>query len=79
MSKNNKSDFTDKEFVEIINKCQTMAQAAKMLGMAYFSFIRKVKAFNCYKPNQSGKGMKKHAKNPTRRYICWNVSKLSNI
>lgn len=41
MSKNNKSDFTDKEFVEITNKCQTMAQAAKMLGMAYFSFIRK--------------------------------------
>jgi hypothetical protein len=33
--KNNKSVFTDKEFVEITNKCQTMAQAAKMLGMAY--------------------------------------------
>lgn len=59
MSKNNKSVFTDKEFVEITNKCQTMAQAAKMLGMAYSSFIRKAKALNCYKPNQNGKGMKK--------------------
>ena len=60
MSKNNKSDFTDEEFVEITNKCQTMAQAAKMLGMAYTSFIRRAKALNCYKPNQSGKGMKKN-------------------
>lgn len=59
MSKNNKSDSTDKEFVEITNKCQTMAQAAKMLGMAYASFIRKAKTLNCYKSNQSGKGMKK--------------------
>lgn len=57
MSKNNKSDFTDEEFVEIVKNCQTMALAAKKIGMAYTSFIRKAKKLGCYKPNQGHKGV----------------------
>ncbi len=49
----------DKEFVKIVNECKTMAYAAKMVGMAYTSFIRKAKRLNCYTPNQSGKGVSK--------------------
>lgn len=55
-----KSNFTDDEFVEITKKCLTMAQAAKALGMAYASFIKRAKALNCYNPNPGGKGTKKN-------------------
>ena len=37
-----------------------MAQAAKALGMAYASFIKRAKALNCYNQNQSGRGTKKN-------------------
>lgn len=57
MSKD-KLNFTDEEFVKIVSECQTMALAAKKLGMAYSSFIRRAKKLNCYKPNQSKKGVK---------------------
>ena len=60
MSRNNKSNFTDDEIVRITESCQTMAQAAKLCGMAYTTFIRKAKALNCYKPNPSGKGTSKN-------------------
>lgn len=58
MSKHNKSNFTDAEFVEIVNSCPTMALAAKKLGMAYTTFIRKAIKLGCYKPNPSKKGVK---------------------
>jgi len=59
MSRYNKSNFSDEEFVEITNNCLTMAGAAKKLGMAYTSFIRRAKKLGCYNPNPSGKGLKK--------------------
>jgi 5-methylcytosine-specific restriction endonuclease McrA len=58
MSKHNQSNFTDAEFVEIVNSCPTMALAAKKLGMAYMTFKRKAIKLGCYKPNQSKKGVK---------------------
>lgn len=50
--------LSDSEFIEIVNKCQTMAQAARMVGMAYTTFIRRAKKLGCYHPNQGGKGVK---------------------
>lgn len=50
--------FTDEEFVKIVLECQTMALAAKKLGMAYSTFARRAKKLNCYHPNQGRKGMK---------------------
>lgn len=52
------SNLTDTEFVEIVENCQTMALAAKKVGMAYTTFIRKAKRLGCYRPNQSKKGVK---------------------
>jgi len=60
MSRNNKSDFSDEEFVKITQTCQTMAQASKLLGMSYKSFRKKAIELNCFNPNQSGKGTKKN-------------------
>jgi hypothetical protein len=51
--------ISDDEFVSIVEKCQTMAYAAKKLGMSYKAFCKKAKQLDCYKPNQGGKGLKK--------------------
>lgn len=50
--------ISNEEFISIVEKCQTMALAAKKVGMAYTSFIRKAKKLGCYKPNQGHKGVK---------------------
>lgn len=50
--------ISDEEFINIVGKCQTMALAAKKVGMAYTSFIRKAKKLGCYKPNQGHKDVK---------------------
>src|SRR5574344_1831528 len=49
--------ISDEEFINIVEKCQTMALAAKKTGMAYTSFIKKAKRLGCYKPNQGHKGV----------------------
>jgi len=54
-----KCNFSDEEFVKIVNECQTMAYAAKKVGMAYTTFIRKAQSLGCYKPNPGGKGTHK--------------------
>ena len=45
--------MTDEEFILIVKKCQTMAQAAKFTGMSFSNFRRKAIKLNVYKPNQS--------------------------
>lgn len=57
MSRNNKSNFTDEEFIEITETSQTMALAARRLGMSYSVFARRAKKLGCFKPNQSKKGI----------------------
>lgn len=59
MSRNNKSDFSDEEFIEIAKSSNSMSRAAKLLGMSYFNFKKKALELNCFNPNQSGKGTKK--------------------
>ena len=49
--------MNNEEFVKIVNECGSMAYAAKKVGMAYTSFVRKAKKLGCYKPNQGGKGI----------------------
>ena len=53
----NKSNFSDEEFVKIVSECQTMALAAKRLGMAYMTFVRRAKKLGCYHPNPGHKGI----------------------
>lgn len=49
----------EKEFVQIVMECKTMAYAAKRIGMSYSSFVRKAKKLGCYSPNPGGKGTSK--------------------
>lgn len=52
-----KNRLTDEEIINITQKAQTMALAAKRCGMAYTTFIRHAKRLGIYKPNQGGKGV----------------------
>ena len=52
-------NFDENNFIKICNESQTMAEASRKLNLHYNTFIRYAKKFNCYKPNQSGKGIKK--------------------
>lgn len=53
-----KKNITDQEFIEIINRSQTMALAAKECNMPFSTFIRYAKRLGVYRPNQGGKGIK---------------------
>lgn len=39
-----------------------MMSVAKKLGIPYTTFISRAKRLGCYKPNEAGKGIKKHKK-----------------
>jgi hypothetical protein len=54
--------MTDKLFIQTVNECKTMAYAARTVGMAYSTFIRKAKRLNCYNPNQGQKGLSRQRK-----------------
>lgn len=53
-----KKTFNDEEFIQIVKSCKTMAQAAKMSGMAFGTFKRRALKLNVYCTNQGGKGVK---------------------
>jgi Zn finger protein HypA/HybF involved in hydrogenase expression len=53
----------DKEkFIEICKNEDTMAKAARTLGLHFNTFKKYAIKFDCYEPNQAGKGIKKNIK-----------------
>jgi len=53
----------DKErFIEVCKNEKTMAKAARALGLHFNTFKKYALEFECYSPNQSGKGIKKNIK-----------------
>lgn len=61
-----KTKLSDKEFISIVEQCQTMAYASKMTGMSFSSFKRRAQQLGVYKTNQGGKGTSK----------VWNTSDI---
>jgi len=50
----------DKEkFIEVCNTSLTMAEASRKLNLHFNTFKRYAIQFNCWNPNQSGKGTKR--------------------
>lgn len=65
-----KRNINQNKFVEICNNAVSMADACRRLNMAYTTFVRYAKKFQCYKPNQGGIGIiKEHPK-------YWSAEKL---
>lgn len=46
-------------FIKVCNESKTMAEASRKLNMHFGTFARYAKKFECWNPNQSGKGIKK--------------------
>ena len=85
-----KRNIDQNKFVEICNNAVSMADACRQLNMAYTTFIRNAKKFQCYKPYQGGVGIiKDHPKYWTTEKLktaleqnslsCMQTFKLKNI
>ena len=44
-------------FVKVCNESKTMAEASRILNLHFNTFKKYALKFNCYKPNQGGKGI----------------------
>ena len=47
------------KFIEVCNSSKSMAEASVKLGMHFNTFRKYALKYNCYRPNQPGKGIKK--------------------
>lgn len=54
-----KDKISDERFIEVCNNSQSMSKAGATLGIHINSLRRRAKILECYKPNPSGKGIKK--------------------
>ena len=55
-------NITKEKFIETCNTSLSMAKAASILGWHFNTFKTYALKYECYKPNQSGKGVKKDIK-----------------
>ena len=63
----NIKDITKEQFIETCNNNLSMAKAASVLGLHFNTFKKYAIDYGCYKPNQSGKGIKKDIKSRIHR------------
>ena len=54
--------ISKEHFIEVCNIELSMAKAASKLGLHFNTFKKYALLYGCYKPNQSGKGLKKDIK-----------------
>lgn len=65
-------NISDEEFIELCNSAVSMRSVAEKLNIPFSSFKRRALQLNCYKTNQSGKGLNK---NP---FYKWSIDSLLN-
>mgnify|MGYP002414217383 CR=1 FL=1 len=69
------------DFEKAINETQSMAAAARLMGMSYDTFRKKAQHYGLFKPNQAGTRIKKGKKFKTREDIFkvfdYNVSRFT--
>jgi len=54
-----KNRISDDAFRKACNESKSMAEAAAKLNLHFNSFKKRAIELGCYKPNQSGRGLKK--------------------
>ena len=64
--------ISDEDFTKITENCQSMAHAAKMIGMSYSNFKKRAEKLGCFKPNQGLKGSKKPC-SPDRKFLIEDI------
>jgi 5-methylcytosine-specific restriction endonuclease McrA len=55
-------NITKEQFIKTCNDNLSMAKAAAALGLHFNTFRKYALKYNCYKPNQAGRGIKKDIK-----------------
>lgn len=78
-NKRKPKDIPKEEFIKICNTSESMAHACSILGLNFTTFIKYAKLFNCYKPNQSGKGIKKSNNKKKFNIDTWNKDENISI
>jgi len=58
----NIKNITRDQFIEVCRNNLSMAKAASALGLHFNTFKKYALEYNCYKPNQAGRGIKKDIK-----------------
>lgn len=54
-----KLKFNENDFRRVCSESKTMAEASRKLNVHFNTFKRYAQKFNCYLPNQGGKGIRK--------------------
>jgi hypothetical protein len=54
------------KFIELCHRSKSMAEASAALGLHFNTFKRIALKLGCYKPNKSGKGLKKNKSTETK-------------
>ena len=67
-----KDRISDEGFIKVCEESNSMAHAAAKLKMHFNTFKKRAIILDCYKPNQSGKGMRK-------KYGGKNITPLNEI
>ena len=52
-------NYTKEEFIKVCNESKSMSEAAAKLQLHYNTFKKYAILYQCWSPNQSGKGIKK--------------------
>jgi 5-methylcytosine-specific restriction endonuclease McrA len=59
---NNVKKISKEHFIKVCLEENSMARASSVLGLHFNTFKKYALEYGCYKPNQSGKGIKKNIK-----------------
>lgn len=66
-------NIVENHFIKVCEQSNSMAEASKLLGLHFSTFKRWAIKLNCYKTNQSGKGIPK----PLKDFV--NTKKPKNV
>lgn len=69
-------DISQEEFVKVCSESRSMAHAAATLGMHYGTFKTYAVKYDCYQPNQSGKGFGKKIQARVWDLEKWNADEV---
>jgi hypothetical protein len=59
-------EVEEEKFVELCQRSKSMAEASAVLGLHFNTFKRIALMLGCYRPNKSGKGIKKNKSTETK-------------
>lgn len=69
-------EILKEEFIKVCSESESMNHAASKLGLHHTTFKKYAQKYNCYKPNQAGKGIKKKGTTTVWDIKKWNDDEI---